>query len=165
MPVYSYCLYLSIIHIYRNSGRGFVKNSKTAPVWLLLLPLQLVHGVAHVDGHGVLGARLVPAPEELQQQGMVPPGDLCQGLLVLPGGDGRGHRLVDDGQQPHLLQLQACQPGQTPDGDRGRRAAQEHDLGRRRQSRYRVQLIQTIKGAPPAGGAPLIVDISIYLLL
>ena len=48
-------------------------------------PLQphLVHGVAHVDGHGVLRPGLVPLGEELQQQGVVPEGTLSQGLLPL----------------------------------------------------------------------------------
>ena len=39
--------------------------------------------------------------------------------------------ILDCGEQerPHLLQRQAGPAGQAPDGDRGRRAAQEHALG------------------------------------
>ena len=43
-------------------------------------------------------------------------------------------------ERPHLLQRQAGPAGQAPDGDRGRRAAQEHALGRRHRPGYRVQL-------------------------
>lgn len=39
--------------------------------WSELQP-HPVHGVAHVDGHGVLGPGPIPALEELQQQGVVP---------------------------------------------------------------------------------------------
>ena len=51
-------------------------------------------------------------------------------------------RQVDRREQerPHLLQLQARHAGQAPHGDRGRRAAQEYDLGRRCGSRHRFQL-------------------------
>ena len=57
-------------------------------------------------------------------------GPHARGSLRHPGRHLR--RQVDRREQerPHLLQLQARQPGQTPDGDRGRRAAQEHALGR-----------------------------------
>ena len=39
--------------------------------------------------------------------------------------------ILDCGEQerPHLLQRQAGPAGQAPDGDRGRRAAQEYALG------------------------------------
>ena len=43
-------------------------------------------------------------------------------------------------ERPHLLQRQAGPAGQAPDGDRGRRAAQEHALGGRHRPGYRVQL-------------------------
>ncbi len=46
---------------------------------------------------------------------------------------------------------QARQPGQASDGDRGRRAAQEHDLGRRQGPGYRFQLT----GRKPATAVPL----------
>ena len=49
----------------------------------------------------MLGPLAVPLSDELQQQGVVLQGDLGQGLLVRPGGDGRLHRPVDHGQQAH----------------------------------------------------------------
>ena len=58
--------------------------------------------------------------------------------------------ILDCGEQerPHLLQRQAGPVGQAPDGDRGRRAAQEYALGRRHRPGYRVQLSFGQKQAP-----------------
>ena len=54
-----------------------------------------------MDGHGVACPLGVSLAEEVHEQGVVPAGVLRQLVLVLAGGDGGGHRLVDHGQQPH----------------------------------------------------------------
>ena len=46
---------------------------------------HLVHGVSHVDGHGVLRSYSVPSGKKLQQQGVVPQGVLGQVLLAFSG--------------------------------------------------------------------------------
>ena len=58
--------------------------------------------------------------------------------------------ILDCGEQerPHLLQRQAGPAGQAPDGDRGRRAAEEHALGRRHRPGYGFQLIRNAKERP-----------------
>ena len=65
--------------------------------------------------------------------------------------------ILDCGEQerPHLLQRQAGPAGQAPDGDRGRRAAQEYALGGRHRPGYRVQL-RNVREPRPVGWGPCI---------
>ena len=94
-------------------------------------------------GEYVSGPRVLPYEETKKNM-----------KAVLSGHPGRHlRRQVDRREQerPHLLQLQARPAGQAPDGDRGRGAAQEYDLGRRQGPGYRFQLT----GRKPATAVPL----------
>ena len=58
------------------------------PLDLVVLEPHDVHGVVHVDGHGVACPLGVSLAEEVHEQGVVPAGVLRQLVLVLAGGDG-----------------------------------------------------------------------------
>ena len=54
-----------------------------------------------MDGHGVARPLSVPLTEKFHQQSVVPARVFSQPLLVLSRRESGGHRLIDEGKQPH----------------------------------------------------------------
>ena len=94
-------------------------------------------------GEYVSGPRVLPYEETKKNMKAV--------LQDIQDGTFAGKWIAENKKRPHLLQLQARPAGQAPDGDRGRGAAQEYDLGRRQGPGYRFQLT----GRKPATAVPL----------